>query len=405
MSQSRNVEASVALIRHWGEERDWRGYDPYDGLTSPLAPTLTFGTALGRRLLTQLVKNSPVNLRPALGIRPAYGAKGIALIASAYARLWAAERDDSARKQAARWLDWLVANSHTTASGIAWTYHFDVQTRFFAYGRDEPNAIATCFATNALLEGCELLDDNRWAAAAERGARYLETELLVWGDQPYFRYVAAEPDLVHNANLLACATLVHSAELLDDRQGALGRRVVARRALRTSLDAQRPDGSWRYAESPEGDWVDNFHTGYVLESLVRCLDLVPDAEERLARGVGYWREHLFLPDETPKYSVARAHPFDSHCYAQAIETWLALVGQVPDAFERAEVAGRLLIERMLDPSGYVHFQVHRLWTNKVPFIRWSTAPAFRALAGMLLARHRNDLRAQRREERHRADLD
>jgi hypothetical protein len=45
----------------------------------------------------------------------------------------------------------------------------------------------------------------------------------------------------------------------------------------------------------------------------------------------------------------------------------------------------LLVDRMLDRSGYVWFQVHRFWTNRVPLVRWSTAPSFKALAGVLLA--------------------
>jgi hypothetical protein len=53
-----------------GAARDWRGYDPYDALNSPAAPFLTLGTQLGRRLLTQAVKLSPVNVQPTLGALP-----------------------------------------------------------------------------------------------------------------------------------------------------------------------------------------------------------------------------------------------------------------------------------------------------------------------------------------------
>ena len=59
---------AIKRIRAWGEARDWRGYDPYDGLASPAAGVLSLGTALGRRVLTQAVKLSPLNLRPLLGI-------------------------------------------------------------------------------------------------------------------------------------------------------------------------------------------------------------------------------------------------------------------------------------------------------------------------------------------------
>src|SRR5437016_5862655 len=92
--------AAANRIRAWGEARQWCGYDPYDGLASPLASALP--GALPRRLLTQLVKLSPVNMRPLLGIRPARNQKAIGLVASSYARL-AAAGDESARPDADHW--------------------------------------------------------------------------------------------------------------------------------------------------------------------------------------------------------------------------------------------------------------------------------------------------------------
>jgi hypothetical protein len=77
------------------------------------------------------------------------------------------------------------------------------------------------------------------------------------------------------------------------------------------------------------------------------------------------------------------YPIDVHCYATAVDTWLA-VGDLA----QAERVARLLVDRMLDPAGYVWFQQRRLWTSRVPFVRWTTAPSFRALAGLLLARRK-----------------
>src|SRR4051812_14118261 len=151
---------AVARIRGWGEPRGWIGYDPYDALNSPLAPVLTGGTLLGRRLLTQAVKHSPLNLRPLLRIPREHNAMAIALVASAYARL-AAGGDEAAAAGSARWLDWLVAAHTGGNAGLAWGYHFEVQTRFFGYARGEPNAIATSFAAHAFVDGLELLGDER----------------------------------------------------------------------------------------------------------------------------------------------------------------------------------------------------------------------------------------------------
>jgi hypothetical protein len=132
--------------------------------------------------------------------------------------------------------------------------------------------------------------------------------------------------------------------------------------------------------------VDNFHTGYVLESLARCVQLLPDGGDCLDRGLDYWQRELFQADGTPRPAPGRSHPVDAHDYATAVDTWLAVAGRRSGALARAERLARLLVERMLDPAGFVRFRQGRLWTSRVPFVRWTTAPSFRALAGVLLAR-------------------
>jgi hypothetical protein len=371
------VRDAVGRIATWGEARDWRGYDPYDALNSPVAGALSLGTPLGRRLFTQAVKLSPLNLRPLLRIRPSWNAKAIALVASGYARL-AGTGDAAAREHAQRWLEWL-ANSH---SEWGWGYHFPVQTRFFAYPRGLPNTIATSFAAQSFLDAWELLGDERAARHALDVCDFLVDGMRTGGARPYFRYLAGEDELVHNANLLACAVLARAARLSGDSSLF----DPARAAVETSLAAQRPDGSWPYADATGHDWVDNFHTAYVLDALAECVRAVPGVAEPLDRGVRFWEHELFLDDGTPKYFQDRLLPLDAHCYATAIDTWLSLAERRPDALERAERVALLLVERMLDPRGYVHFQRRRLWTSRVPFTRWTTAPTFRALAGVLAAR-------------------
>jgi hypothetical protein len=369
------VADAVARIRAWGEERDWRGYDPYDGLNSPLARVLSAGPPLGRRVLTQAVKLSPVNLRPALGIRPGWNAKAIGLVASAYARL-------GEREPALRWARWL-AEHPAEGTSAAWGYHFEVQTRVFRYARGTPNTIATSFVAQALLDAHDLLGDDEAGRLALDAAAFLVERMLAEGSGgPHFRYLPGEGELVHNANLLACAAVARAAwaygesTLLDH----------VREPVATTLAAQREDGSWPYADAARHDWVDNFHTAYVLDALAECARSMTGLDEALERGVDFWERELFLEDGTPKYFPDRPLPLDAHCYATAIDTWLALAGRRPEALERAERLALLLIDRMLDPRGFVHFQRRRLWTSRVPLVRWTTAPSFRALAGLLRAR-------------------
>ncbi len=198
---------------------------------------------------------------------------------------------------------------------------------------------------------------------------------------PYFRYLSSERELVHNANLLACSVAARTAVVGG---GSVDDRVAA--AVRTSIDAQRDDGSWPYAEGSSGDWVDNFHTGYVLEALGFCVQLDDRVLPALERGFDFWERELFQDDGTPKYTPSSLYPIDAHNYAQAVETWVSASGWRPDALERADRCAGLLVERMLNPRGHVDFQQGRVLRSRVPFVRWTTAPAFRALARLELER-------------------
>ena len=370
-----DAAAAAARVRAWGEARYWKGRDPYDALSSPLSGILSLGTPLGRRVLTQVVKRSPVDLRPILRIAPAHNHKAIGLVASAYAAL-ASLGDESARAAARRWLDWLEREQ--AASG-GWGYHFDVQTRFFAYPAGSPNTIATSFVLQGLLDGAELAGYGTTVAAAERAARFLVDEMLVEGERgPFFRYVPQDDKLIHNANLLAAAALLRLGRVADDSRYD----DVAASAVQTSLAAQRADGSWPYSEWEGNEWVDNFHTGYVLESVAEASE-VDGAAEALERGLAFWEAQLFLETGEPKYYPDRTYPLDAHCYAQAIDTWIAVPG--PARLERAERMAALLVRDMISADGSVVFQRGRVLTNRARFIRWTAAPTFRALARLARA--------------------
>src|SRR5882724_4221767 len=110
--------------------REWRGYDPYDGLNSPLARVLPGKFA--RQAWTQLHRRSPLNLRPLCGIGPTLNAKTLALAALG-------SRDG-------RLLDEL--EKLQTSDG-GWGYPFDWQSRAFFAPRGTPNLICTVFAAQA----------------------------------------------------------------------------------------------------------------------------------------------------------------------------------------------------------------------------------------------------------------
>ena len=82
-----DLQGAIGALLDYCRGESWAGYDPYDGLNSPVATLLRPGGRLPRTLLTQIVKRSPVNIRPLLGIKKGLNAKGLALAARAVALL------------------------------------------------------------------------------------------------------------------------------------------------------------------------------------------------------------------------------------------------------------------------------------------------------------------------------
>src|SRR5882762_9453574 len=79
-----NPEQAFADLFAWCRERDFAGYDPFDGLNSRLFQASPLKNSRTARLLwTQLCKRSPINFRALAKVPPERNAKGIALFALA----------------------------------------------------------------------------------------------------------------------------------------------------------------------------------------------------------------------------------------------------------------------------------------------------------------------------------
>jgi hypothetical protein len=372
-----HLAEALRRLESWGAQRDWLGPDPYEGLNAT-RPALLKRTVLGRRVLTQAVKRSPFDLRLLLGIPPTPNPAALGHVASAYALgefLPAEERDAKLRRTLERLLE-LRCDRY---AGLSWGYPFDVQTRVFFYPRGDPNTIATAFAGGALIDAFERTGDGRWRSAATDVASYFVEEVpqTQAAGGAFFGYLAGDRTPIHNANMLVCALLARLARLLS--RPDLAERAAAGVAF--TVAHQRPDGSWPYGEGDGLGWVDSFHTGYVLESLIRSLDAGIDSgiAPALERGLRYYHEALFLPDGAPKYMPDSLYPIDTQCVAQAIQTFALAAPRHPEYAGAAQLAFRYGMRRMLRGDGAYVFQRRRLWVNRTPHVRWCEAPMLHAL--------------------------
>jgi polysaccharide biosynthesis protein VpsJ len=361
------------------EARDFAGPDPYDALNAARVPSLVLKQRLGRRVLTQAVKRSPLPLQRALGVPEQADAYTLGHALLAAVRLMAAD-NGSQWPAACHRLQVRLRESSTRGDGwTAWGYHFPVHTRFFSYEPSTPNLIVTAFVAKGLAAATRagVLDARDDLAGS---VRFILKALPRATDASgqCFGYVPGEPAAVHNANLLAALVLCEAAELSGEEAWV----AEALACARFTAARQAADGSWPYSEESYGRWIDGFHTGFVLEGLARVVRATDDAALRrtLARGIAFYVAQLFGPSGEPKYYPHRAWPLDALSAAQGVETLrVALAG----AADRAVPAQLEWIRRhLVRPDGHVAYQVHRGWTDWREFPRWSSAPLMSALAGV-----------------------
>jgi len=388
-----DIRKIYASIFDYSRMREFSGHDPFDGLSStvfqksPLAKT-----ARGRLLWLQMIKRSPVDLRKILRVQPGVNPKALALFALAETSRFRETSDErhatNARELLDRLLDMAVRGE--TDDGKATTafgYNFDWQSRHFYAPRGTPAIVPTAFASQALVESYRAFGGEGYSRAVGEISQFISARLnrIETDDELCFSYTPNDATAIYNASLLAAESLARVAGLTDDAK----LRELAAKAVRFVVRRQRADGAWDYGEAVNQSWVDNFHTAYVLLSLVRISSEIPslrtEVNDALTRGIDYWINRFFLADGTPKYYDHGTYPVDIHSAAVAIAAASEMADQDQRMLPLAAKVASWTIENMYDDRGFFYYQKRANGFIKTPYMRWGQAWMAYALARLIEA--------------------
>ena len=368
-------------LRSWIEAEDYKGYDPYDALNSPLLRLVSLGMKWPRIAVTQTVKHFPINLRPLLLVKKDYNPKGLGLFLWSYAKIYKATGDEAAKENAYKVLGLLKDCVSTGTSGNAWGYNFNWQSRAFYVPKGTPTIVNSSFIGHALIDAYEIFDDKQFLDMALPIADFILKDLNRTGssDNFCFSYTPTDSLIVHNANLLGASLLIR----LHEYSGNEEMEKAALASLEYSMSLQREDGSWWYADTDYQQWIDSFHTGFNLQAIRYFLDLGKAQQHQgsYERGVKYYADNFFKADGTAKYFHDRDLPEDIHSYAQAIVFFSGMGEQYKELLDRVAVK---MLTTFRSPKGYFYFQRRKGKPISIPYMRWAQSWAFHALSEYLL---------------------
>ena len=379
------------------------GPDPYDGLNSRLLRPPFSRSRTVRLAVIQAVKRSPFNLRRILLIPPGLNPKGLALILSGLCDLPGADSDPSSIPflqdtliKATRRSDGsplfpeilegpgIDGLSVPADAEVGWGYDFPWQGKAFFQPAGFPTVVCTSFVIDSLCDSGSMLAEDLLGASE----RFVTHSLRRYecDDGVCYSYSPTDGTRVYNASLFAAKILARSCSVcggdtaaLESEASAIADFVVSRQSV---------DGSWVYGEANYWQWVDNLHTGFILETLMHLRERLgrTDWDEAISRGLEFYSGKLFMADGTALYYPGRPFPADPHCFAQGALTWIA--------------AGRNGFKVHVEPERIVHRAVDLLWDgrnsgfrlirfrhdpSRTVYSRWSQAWMFRAIAALLKA--------------------
>lgn len=265
---------------------------------------------------------------------------------------------------------------------MCWGYPFDWVTRNGTIVEGTPLITSTPYVYEAFREVYRLDNDPRWRRTMVSIARHAAEDIK---DEPFSEsassacYTPLGESGVINASayrgfLLTCASL----DLDEPRY-----MEIAERNINFVLENQRPDGSWYYAIDSR-DFVDHFHTCFVLKALAKIYRLKPNETYRKAirSGVDYYLKNLTengLPkpfSKAPRMTVYRRELYD---YAECINLCVLLREQCPGLNVVLKSVVDDLLKRWLKDDGSLRSRELKLGWDNVPMHRWAQSQIFRSL--------------------------
>ena len=170
-------------------------------------------------------------------------------------------------------LDWLDRHKARKFEKHSWSNHFDFASRGGSYTSEDPIIVWTALIGFAYIDAYELTTATRWIEIADSVCAWimdLPRERTDRGD--CISYLAHVQCSIHNSNMLGAAMLARTSKHTGNRDYA----DVARSAIEYSCRVSVADGSGGMRKLPSIHWIDNFHTGYNLDSLKRYIECTGD---------------------------------------------------------------------------------------------------------------------------------
>ena len=383
-----NKQEILMNVLNFAEEQDYSGYSKFDALNSSFLKRLSFNNKWLRLVYTQIVKESPFNIRPALKVKKSRNPKGIALFARSYLFLYQKTHDIEYLTRSESLIQWLLKNPSPGCNNLCWGYNFVWQNTIFLQDEFEPNAVVSAFVGEALIHAYRVTQKEEYLNAASSVTDFIVGDLPVLYDSEDERaiaYVLRKVDaIVLNNQVLTGAFLVK----VWKHTGEEKLRDIARRQINYTVNKRTGYNAWYYTYPRKRSLInhDNYHTGGILDGLLEYYEETDDDRyiEVYWKGLDYYQRNLFERSGAPRWMNNKKHPFDIHGSAQGIISFKKAARHAPEFLSQAEMISDWAIKNLYRKEKHdFAYRQGRWFKWNYSLMRWCNAWMARALAELL----------------------
>jgi len=293
-------------------------------------------------------------------------------------------------KRAVHFLEVLTETRCPRYENYCWGYPFNWETVRGTIWQGTPLITTVPYVYEAFRQVYEIDGNKKWLEIMRSIAQHALHDYKDLETSPKAStcsYTPRPEDSINVVNANAYRAFLLTSAAVDFSEDKY--RVVAERNLSFVLESQNADGSWHYATDGSRDFVDHFHTCFVMKALAKIEALTGNLEctRALQRGVDYYVEHLFdekgLPkpfSRRPRLTVYRRELYD---YAECINLSVLLRSRFPKLDENLTIVLDEIMTNWQRPDG--SFRSRQLlfgWDN-TPMHRWAASQLFRSLCFLL----------------------
>lgn len=274
---------TLQLIDHFCKRNDLASYDPYDIWKSSLG--LKVKELFYRKRICGILPAALLTLFDHFinnSLRIGYTKQEYPMVRSLAAltllALYERERNPEQLKKAKEHIDVVIKISSKGYSGFCCGMNAPWASKNGRYPDGMPYSTNTPYALEALITYSKLAETHEYDSVIASVFNFIERDLLVVHEDELslaLSYAPVnEPRIVVNANSYSMLMYAMLLEYLPDQRDHIVNKIE--RLYRFIAAAQADDGGWDYyADSAPGNFIDCFHSCFILKNIAKTVRMHP----------------------------------------------------------------------------------------------------------------------------------